>query len=104
MVRGRLRKIAAAAWPTPPLQGSKTPAARCSFVMAKRRRDTMRREPVLLAEQLLPQTATPDAPEALPSLVYDVVRHRGHWRVLHAGKHSLPHASQDAAIDAVMKV
>ena len=64
----------------------------------------MERDSVLLAEQPLPQAATPDAPEALPPLIYDVVRHRGHWRVLHVGKHSLPHAGQDAAIDAAMKV
>jgi hypothetical protein len=46
-------------------------------------------------------TATADA---LPTLCYEVVRHRGHWRVLHLGKHSQPHASQEAAIGSVMKI
>lgn len=43
-------------------------------------------------------TATP----ALPLLEYEVVRHRGHWRVLHIGKHSAPYDSQEAAIAAAV--
>jgi Uncharacterized protein conserved in bacteria (DUF2188) len=42
--------------------------------------------------------------EPLPTLTYDVVRHRGHWRVLHIGKHSAPHPSQAAAIACAMKL
>ena len=45
-------------------------------------------------------TATADA---LPTLCYEVVRHRGHWRILHLGKRSPPHASQEAAIGSAMK-
>ena len=49
---------------------------------------------------------TPDAkdlaPPSLPVLEYEVVRHRGHWRVLHIGKHSAPCDSQDAAIAAAV--
>ena len=41
--------------------------------------------------------------EALPTITYDVVRHRGSWRVLHVGKHSAPHANQQAAIDAAVR-
>ena len=33
-------------------------------------------------------------------LVYEVVRHRGHWRVLHQERHSKPFGDQEAAIDA----
>jgi len=38
------------------------------------------------------------------SFVFEVVRHRGHWRVLHVGKYSLPHPSQEAAIGLAMKM
>ena len=48
----------------------------------------------------------PDAidsdPPSLPLLEYEVVRHRGHWRVLHIGKHFAPCDSQDAAIAAAV--
>ncbi len=37
--------------------------------------------------------------ETLPTMTYDVVRHRGHWKVLHIGKHSAPHPNQKAAIE-----
>ena len=43
-------------------------------------------------------------PEPLPTLTYEVVRHRGHWRVLHIGKHSAPHPNQKAAIACAMKL
>jgi hypothetical protein len=42
------------------------------------------------------------APSSLPMLEYEVVRYRGHWRVLHIGKHSAPCDSQDAAIAAAV--
>jgi len=49
---------------------------------------------------------TPNAKDSalpsLPMLEYEVVRQRGHWRVLHVGKHSAPHDSQDAAITAAV--
>ena len=35
-------------------------------------------------------------------LEYEVVRQRGHWRVLHVGKHSAPYDSQHAAIAAAV--
>lgn len=41
--------------------------------------------------------------DALPIMTYDVVRHRGRWKVLHAGKHSTPHPTQKSAIDSAMK-
>lgn len=34
---------------------------------------------------------------------YEIVRHLGRWRVLHLGRHSQPHADQDAAIRAARK-
>jgi hypothetical protein len=34
--------------------------------------------------------------------VYDVVWLRGSWRVRHIGKHSKPHADQEAAIQAAI--
>lgn len=54
----------------------------------------------------LPAVAAPAAnlAEPLPTLIYDIVRHRGHWRVLHIGKHSAAHPSQKAAIDQAMKL
>jgi hypothetical protein len=33
-------------------------------------------------------------------LVYEVVRHRGHWRILHLEKYSKPFEDEAAAIDA----
>lgn len=41
--------------------------------------------------------------EALPPLLYEVVRYRGFWRVLHLKKHSPPFANQTAAISAARK-
>jgi hypothetical protein len=41
--------------------------------------------------------------EVLPLLTYEVVRHRGHWRVLHIGQHSAPHLDQEAAKAAAME-
>jgi hypothetical protein len=38
----------------------------------------------------------------LPVLLYEVVRDRGHWRVLHIGKHSPPHPDQATAIAAAV--
>lgn len=46
----------------------------------------------------------PALAEPLPTLTYDVVRHRGHWRVLHIGKHSAAHPNQKAAIEHAMKL
>ena len=43
------------------------------------------------------------AEPSLPTLEYEVVRHRGRWRVLHIGKHSAPCDSQDAAIAAAVE-
>lgn len=42
--------------------------------------------------------------EALPTLTYDVVRHRGHWKVLHVGRHSASRPSQKSAIDSAVKL
>lgn len=55
------------------------------------------------AAALVP-TGEVTAAEPLPTLVYDVVRHRGHWRVLHIGKHSAALPSQKAAIEQAMKL
>jgi len=61
-----------------------------------------------LATLAAPAIDTPaiDTPfvETLPTMTYDVVRHRGHWKVLHIGKHSAPHPNQKAAIDSAMKI
>jgi hypothetical protein len=38
--------------------------------------------------------------QPLALLLFEVVRHRGHWRVLHHNKHSTPHTDQLAAIVA----
>jgi hypothetical protein len=48
------------------------------------------------------QNDTAPSGDVLPTLIYDIVRHRGHWRVLHAGKHSNPHADQQAATAAAI--
>src|SRR4051794_33086571 len=50
-----------------------------------------------------PQTTDGLPIEGLPVIVYDVVRYRGSWRVLHVGKHSSPHPSQAAAIESALK-
>jgi len=50
----------------------------------------------------LPDQVT--AEEQLPTLLYEVVRHRGHWRVLHIGKHSPPLADQAAATAAATEL
>lgn len=42
--------------------------------------------------------------EALPTVTYEIVRHRGHWKVLHVGKHSAPYPNQKAAIESAMKL
>ena len=38
------------------------------------------------------------------SLLFEVVRHRGHWRTLHCSKHSSPFADQAAAVLAAKKL
>lgn len=43
------------------------------------------------------------ADDAMPTLIYDIVRHRGHWRVLHLGRHSAPYDNQEAAVAAALK-
>lgn len=42
--------------------------------------------------------------EALPSLVFEVVRHRGRWCTLHRGKLSAPYSDQAAAVLAAKAV
>ena len=41
--------------------------------------------------------------DGLPTMIYDVVRHRGSWRVLHVGRYSAPYPSQQAAVDAATR-
>jgi len=41
--------------------------------------------------------------DGLPTIVYEIVRHRGSWRVFHIGSYSAPYPSQHAAIDAAMR-
>jgi hypothetical protein len=52
-------------------------------------------------------TSAPDdlasSEDALPTLVYDIVRYHGHWRVLHLGKHSSPYANQEEATAAALE-
>jgi hypothetical protein len=38
------------------------------------------------------------------SFMFEVVRHRGHWRTLHGGKRSSPFSDQTAAILAAKKL
>ena len=61
-----------------------------------------------LATLAAPAIDTPaiDTPfvETLPTMTYDVVRHRGHWKVLHVGRHSASHLSQKSAIDSAVKL
>jgi hypothetical protein len=38
------------------------------------------------------------------ALVFEIVRHRGHWRTLHARKHSTPFPDQAAAVMAAKKL
>jgi hypothetical protein len=61
----------------------------------------------MLAVRECKMTSAPDdlasSEDALPTLVYDIVRHRGHWRVLHLGKHSSPYANQEDAIAAALE-
>ena len=38
------------------------------------------------------------------SFVFEVVRHRGHWRTRHCAKHSAPFVDQSAAILAAKKL
>jgi hypothetical protein len=45
-----------------------------------------------------------DSEEQRPTLLYDVVWHRGRWRIRHLGKHSAPFSDQAAAIDAAWKL
>ncbi|HET6620814.1 MAG TPA: DUF2188 domain-containing protein [Dongiaceae bacterium] len=48
-----------------------------------------------------PRTAMSEQP---PPLLYDVVWHRGRWRIRHLSKHSAPFSDQAAAIDAAWKL
>lgn len=36
--------------------------------------------------------------------VYEIVRHRGQWRILHQQKHSRPFVDQEAALDAAKRI
>lgn len=45
-----------------------------------------------------------DSEEQRPTLYYDVVWHRGRWRIRHRGKHSAPFTDQAAAIGAAWKL
>jgi hypothetical protein len=42
--------------------------------------------------------------EPLPPLLYEVVRHRGHWRVFHIGKHSSPFSDQMSATASAIEL
>jgi hypothetical protein len=57
-----------------------------------------------LADLAMEVTVEATIIEALPTLTYDVVRHRGHWKVLHVGRHSASHPSQKSAIDSAVKL
>jgi hypothetical protein len=59
---------------------------------------------VLESSETIAATSDAGFVEPLPTLTYDVVRHRGHWKVLHIGKLSAPHENQRAAIDCAMKL
>jgi hypothetical protein len=52
--------------------------------------------------EVLKQTRMNNAEVGSPlaSLLFEVVRHRGHWRILHRSKHSAPFAGQVEAIQA----
>jgi len=57
--------------------------------------------PGFLRTALKPWSKPRPAGELLPPLTYEIVRHRGHWRVLHIGRHSAPHPDQAAATAAM---
>lgn len=40
----------------------------------------------------------------MAEFTYDVVRHRGAWRVAHIGRYSPPHPDQEAAVRAALKL
>ena len=48
-----------------------------------------------------PRTAMSEQP---PPLFYDIVWHRGRWRIRHLSKHSAPFADQAAAIGSAWKL
>lgn len=41
--------------------------------------------------------------ESKNPILFEIVRHRGHWRILHCAKYSSPFADQTAAIAAARK-
>lgn len=67
------------------------------------------RRPELFRTELKRRTKnTMDAPddnarEPLLTVCFDVVRHRGTWRVLHIGRYSDPHANQASAIESALE-
>ena len=42
--------------------------------------------------------------EQAPSLLFEVVRHRGAWRILRRNRHSSPFSDQSAAVAAAIKL
>ena len=60
--------------------------------------------PEHFVEQSTPEATAAIAADTSPVVTFDVVRHRGHWRILHIGKHSSPHESQKSAIDCAVKL
>lgn len=44
----------------------------------------------------------PQGEPSVPKLIYEIVRHRGFWRTLHAGKFSPSYDNQEAAIAAAV--
>ena len=48
--------------------------------------------------------AIAEAPVEATALVFEIVRHRGHWRTLHGAKRSSPFPDQTAAIMAAKRL
>lgn len=69
-------------------------------------------EPVARERTFCEQASTTEEPgqrrmdneEQRPTLYYDVVWHRGRWRIRHLNKHSAPLADQAAAIGQAWKL
>jgi hypothetical protein len=49
------------------------------------------------------RVARMEGEQQAPTLLFEVVRHRGSWRILHRGKHTAAFSDQTAALAAAIK-
>ena len=84
----------------PPVQ----PPARPPSELAIERQKLFAQQEARLWELRKARLSSPNDVRAGPAArTYDVVRYKGAWRVQHLGKHSLPQASQQAAIASAIE-